>query len=120
MYQHDRYWWQPKAKDNAVNKSKLNEGLSNPYIHGEFTTTELDRYLYGLAKEYDEVCEAYDRTVCTGPVGRDGILPANGREMGKISRHAIRFMRELTLRAERERGLSPELVRNSIKKIRVR
>ena len=27
MYQHDRYWWQPEPKDNAVSKSKLNGGV---------------------------------------------------------------------------------------------
>ncbi|BDD79945.1 hypothetical protein [Burkholderia phage FLC10] len=64
--------------------------------------TQLDE----LAAEYHERCEAYDRTVCTGPIGRDGILPATSHELRLINRHAIAVLRELRSRAELH-GFSP-------------
>lgn len=41
-----------------------------------------------LWRRYHEQCEAYDRTVCTGPIGRDGIMPATPTEHGLVLRHA--------------------------------
>ncbi|HEV3436895.1 MAG TPA: hypothetical protein VG122_06030 [Gemmata sp.] len=58
------------------------------------------RALWDLAKEYHERTEAYDRTVCTGPIGRDGgIMPANGRESGLINRNAAAVRKEIAARA---------------------
>jgi hypothetical protein len=54
-----------------------------------------DARLFSLARAYHERTEAYDRTVCTGPIGRDGILPATPREMGLINRNASIVMREI-------------------------
>ena len=39
---------------------------------------------FALAEEYNARCEAYDRTVCTGPTTKDGIQPADARELGLI------------------------------------
>lgn len=52
----------------------------------------LDSRLYDLAAEYCERTEAYDRTACSGPVTRDGIMPASSRELSLINRnaHAVR------------------------------
>jgi hypothetical protein len=41
-----------------------------------------------LAGKYHDEAEAYDRTVCTGGMGRDGIMPACHAEMMKISKNA--------------------------------
>lgn len=57
--------------------------------------TQLDE----LADEYHERCEAYDRTVCTGPVGRDGILPATNSELRLINRNASAVRRDIERRA---------------------
>lgn len=46
------------------------------------------RALLDLAARYHRECEAYDLTVCTGPMGRDGILPANYHEAALINRNA--------------------------------
>jgi hypothetical protein len=83
---------------------------------GEFKITEKDKYLHHLAKEYNLRCESYDRKVCTGQIGRDGIVPATREEMGIISRHARQVMKELTQRAERKHGLEPKLVSEYIRK----
>ena len=50
------------------------------------TTTE--QLLHELAKRYHEETEAYDRTVCTGPVVRGSIQPFGPRELGAINRNA--------------------------------
>ena len=54
----------------------------------EWKLTERDTRLYEIATRYHKECEAYDQTVCTGPMGRDGIMPANPREMALINRNA--------------------------------
>ncbi len=55
---------------------------------GNFEITERDQKLHELATRYHTECELYDRTVCTGPVGMDGVMPATPREMGLINRNA--------------------------------
>ena len=57
--------------------------------------------LFDLAKSYYERTEAYDRTVCTGPIGRDGIMPANYREMALINRNALAVLKDVQEQAER-------------------
>ena len=41
-----------------------------------------------LAERYVSETEAYDRTVCTGPVIRGAIMPATHQQRAQISRHA--------------------------------
>lgn len=69
--------------------------------------------LYAFAKEYHDRCEAYDRTVCTGPIGRDGIMPANHAELGTINRNAHEVLRDVLRRAKDE-GLAGEEVQRAI------
>ena len=71
----------------------------NEQYLGRFRVTPTDKYLHELAKEYHTTCEAYDRTVCTGPNSKYGILPANGREAGDINRHAREVLRRLQEKA---------------------
>jgi hypothetical protein len=66
----------------------------------------IDAQLDELAAEYHERCEAYDRRVCTGPIVRGSIVPANPRELRLINTHAIAVLRELRSRAELH-GFSP-------------
>lgn len=73
------------------------------YLYGEFKPT--DAALVDLAAEYFLRTEQYDRTVCSGPIGRDGIMPANAHEHGAINRNARQVRRELIERAE-EAGFS--------------
>jgi hypothetical protein len=55
--------------------------------------------LYDLAfaawLTYYETCEAYDRSVCTGPIFHGGILPATRRERALINQNAQRFDAEV-------------------------
>lgn len=70
-------------------------------FQGEFSIEAQDRELVALAEEYDRRAEAYDRTVCTGPIGPDGIMPATHAELAAINRHAHQVRRELVDRAVR-------------------
>ncbi len=62
--------------------------------------TERELQLDALAREYYRRTEEYDRTVCTGPVTRDGIIPATSRERGLINRFAAAAWRDLMRQAE--------------------
>ena len=57
--------------------------------------------LVALAQSYYDRTEAYDRTVCTGPIGRDGILPSDHRELALINRNAAAVLRDVQQQAER-------------------
>lgn len=83
------------------------------YLLQEFAHSPRDVRLYELAKQYHMTCEAYDRTVCTGPVTADGIMPANHRELALINRHAIEVMRGL-LDVARADGIGPAELRKAI------
>lgn len=44
--------------------------------------------LFALAMEYHDLCERYDRAVCSGR--RNGVaMPMNGRESGLINQNAL-------------------------------
>lgn len=55
---------------------------------GNFAEDPLLPQAVALWRFYYAQCEAYDRTVCTGGMGRDGVLPANSHETALIGRHA--------------------------------
>lgn len=68
-------------------------------FQGEFSIEAQDRMLVQLAAEYHQRTEAFDRTVCTGPMGHEGIMPANHRQRALINANAQRIRRELVDRA---------------------
>lgn len=70
-------------------------------FHGQFSIEGSDPDLVKLAAEYYERTEAYDRTVCTGRIGRDGIMPANGAELEAVNRNAAQVRAQLVDRALR-------------------
>lgn len=60
-----------------------------------FQPSERDQQLRSVAERYVQESEAYDRTVCTvctGRIGRDGVMPATAREITLISRNALQLM----------------------------
>lgn len=59
-----------------------------------------DHRLVDLAIEYATTCEAFDRTVCTGPVIHGEIMPATNRETYLITRHAIATFNAIAARAD--------------------
>ena len=71
---------------------------------------------FALAEEYNARCEAYDRTVCTGPITKDGIHPANDRELELIFRNAIAVLADVTIKAL-DQGVTVEELRRAISKL---
>jgi len=69
--------------------------------------SELD----SLAAEYHERCEAYDRTICTGPIIRNAIMPATNRERSKSIGNARTVLYELEQRAARVGYTRGQLIR---------
>lgn len=47
-----------------------------------------DIALIQLADQYHELCEAYDRKICTGPIVKDGIMPNTDEERILINKNA--------------------------------
>jgi len=79
-----------------------------------FEPSDCDKYLYDLSEEYHRRTEEYDLYVCTGPMGRDGILPANNYQYCLINKNAIKILRELKERAWNEMGIDGKAVQRAI------
>ncbi|MBN3839346.1 hypothetical protein [Burkholderia sp. Ac-20349] len=73
-----------------------------------------DPQLLELARSYYRNTEIYDRHVCTGPMTRDGIMPATPRERALINRNAHRVMANVSDAAE-QLGFSREQLRDAMK-----
>lgn len=86
----------------------------NEYLN-EWQPSECDNRLQELATRYHTECETYDRTVCTGRMGQDGIMPANPHEMALINRNAHAVRKRLTEEAARE-GIGREELARAIGK----
>ena len=110
--------WIEKTIGNSLAKEEPAPS-SHTYLQGTFESSAEDKYLHELAKEYHEKCEAYDRTVCTGPIGRDGILPVNSHERKLICENARVLLRGL-MRKAKERGIGPVLTMKAIQNYRIR
>ena len=50
--------------------------------------TEREIKLFELATQYHAECDRYDSAICTGPIGRDGVMPADAVEFRLINRNA--------------------------------
>lgn len=70
---------------------------------GTFTPTLHPRH--ALAVEYYRRTEAYDRTVCSGPIRDGSILPGSHHELAVINRRAAAVRRELEARCGDPAGL---------------
>lgn len=80
-------------------------------LQAEFAPTPAA--LIDLAAEYHRRTEEYDRTVCTGPMGRDGIMPATTKELFLINRNARDVWHELVKKAV-EQGFSRDEFRREV------
>lgn len=84
----------------------MNTAFSNLY-QSDFTPTESERRLSAAAEKYVVETEAYDRSVCTGPIRHGGIMPATSREIVLVNRNAKRAMDHLCMQ-------HPEFTRRQI------
>ena len=78
-------------------------------FEGDFKLTERDNKLHDYATRYHTECEDYDRTVCTGRITQDGIMPATQCEVVLISRNAQTVRKDILFDAECD-GFSQWLV----------
>lgn len=83
--------------------------MSSEYL-GTWSYTEKDRKIDDLAKRYHELTEAYDRTVCTGPIVNGSIQPSTPTESALISRNAKTVLINLLLEVEISEITKPELM----------
>lgn len=68
--------------------------MTNPF-HREYTIEDSASPLRDLALRYHSECEAYDRTVCTGPIRNGEILPTTIQEVALVSRNARKVFSDL-------------------------
>lgn len=68
-----------------------------------------------LGRWYHYETETFDRKHLTGPMGRDGILPANAQERGFSSKHALEI-RNHALSMGRERYIPEKDVTKAIQR----
>ncbi|WP_395605253.1 hypothetical protein [Pseudomonas sp. B16120] len=79
---------------------------------GKFEITDTDYLLVQLAEKYHRVTEAYDRTVCTGPIVHGSIVPVSQFEREKVNRYASGVFESIALefpqfsRSELRRAIS--------------
>ena len=83
------------------------------YLEVPWTPSPEEKLLRDLAREYHERTEAYDSTVCTGPIVRGGIMPATPEQHALINRHARTVRDELSVEAARL-GFTPKQWREAI------
>lgn len=66
-----------------------------------------------LAERYHRETEAYDRTVCTGPIIRGSIMPNGGHEMSLSARNASKVLEQILREAE-QHGISRQEMQRAI------
>lgn len=77
----------------------------SPHFHQEFMgrpheESESQKCLRELAEQYINRTEEFDRTICTGPIVKGSIMPANPGESSTCSRHALMIREDLFLKAK--------------------
>ena len=83
------------------------------YLGIPLELTSEEKRLYELAREYHERTEAYDRTVCTGPVRCGGIMPADCEQRSLVNRNARNIYDELGVEAA-NLGFKPKQWRKAV------
>jgi hypothetical protein len=71
----------------------------NKLYFGEFKLSDRELAIRSAAERYVRDCETYDRTVCTGPVTRDGIMPCGPVEQGLSVRNSRRVLADICAEA---------------------
>lgn len=73
----------------------------------EWRPTEQERKAAELAERYHRETEAYDRTVCTGPIRAGSVMPIGPHEMALVNRNAIKVRKQIVAEAA-QHGISRE------------
>ena len=76
-------------------------GVTRADFECEWTPTEKENKLQELALRYHAETEAYDRTVCTGPIVHGSIQPYGGRQTVLINQNAQQVFQRIEAEAAR-------------------
>jgi hypothetical protein len=79
----------------------------------EWRLTEQERKAAELAERYHRETEAYDRTVCTGPIRDGSVMPIGSHELALVNRNAIKVRKQIMAEAAAA-GISAEDMRRAI------
>lgn len=84
-------------------KVRLTDGLGvaeyRKRFEQEWQPTEQELKAVELAERYHHEAEAYDRTVCTGPVLHGSVMPADHRELALVNGNAARLRKQIMAEA---------------------
>lgn len=80
------------------------------------TPSAIELELYQLAQAYYLETEAFDRSVCTGPILHGEIYPATHSEHGLIQTNALKVLARQNLRAEQLHPAGVEMLRAEMKR----
>lgn len=69
--------------------------------------------IHELAKRYHEETEAFDRTVCTGPIINGAIMPMNPSEFALVLKNSI-LVREKIMIEAKAAGISSRDMKRAI------
>ncbi len=97
--------------DTTPAKVRFTDGLGvashRAMFEQEWQPTAQDLKTLELAERYHHEAEAYDRTVCTGPVLHGSVMPANHRELALVNGNAVRLRKQIMAEAATH-GISPQ------------
>lgn len=65
------------------------------HYRATFIPSREEDELRKLAHKYHKLTEAFDRTICTGPIVNGAIMPASPSEFSKSSKHATQIRDQL-------------------------
>jgi hypothetical protein len=82
----------------------------------EWQQSEQERKADELAQRYHDQTEAFDRTVCTGPILHGSIMPVTPHEMAQVNRNAILVRKQIMLEAG-QHGITAAEMRHAIAKL---
>jgi len=97
--------------DATPAKVRLTDGLGvaeyRALYEQEWQPTAQELKCVELAERYHHEAEAYDRTVCTGPVMHGSVMPADHRELAMVNGNAARLRKKIMAEAATH-GISPQ------------
>ena len=89
-----------KDKLKVEESGAVGHSECNALLYGRFERDEHEEKLFEYAEQYHKECEAYDETVCTGPPGRDGVMPGNYWQLVAINKNALQVRKRILADAE--------------------
>jgi hypothetical protein len=90
------------------------KAFSREYLGRFLRQTKEEEVALRLARQYHLETEAFDRSVCSGPVVDGSVWPSDGRELALVNRHAIQVRRRI-IEDGRRQGVGGSLILRAIR-----